>query len=388
MEGVLEINTAATPPLAGGFLRAYAELVVRRPKWTLALVVLLIAFAAAEMRHLRLGMRLTDMVPEDHPHTRLFARIAELFGVEKTIVVGLRARDGDLFTAPALAKVVATARALEQLPGVVPGSVLSLADPRVKTARTVDGSLETTPLLAAVPTEPAALADLRRRALASTLYRDLVVSADGSATTLIADFRDSVPDTEIHERLRALAESIADANTEVVTGGAPVLGSHLQAYSARVAFVLPLTFLVVALVHYEAFRTIQAMVLPLVTALASVVLALGVMGALGFPIDPWNATTPVVILAVAAGHAVQMLKRYYEELGRTGDNRRAVVEAMVAVGPVMLAAGGIAAAGFLSLATFGVRSVRVFGLLLAFGVAAALVVEMTLVPACRALLPP
>ncbi len=56
------------------------------------------------------------------------------------------------------------------------------------------------------------------------------------------------------------------------------------------------------------------MFLPLVTALMSVVWALGLMATLRLPMDTWSAMTPVLILAVAAGHAVQILKRYYEEL--------------------------------------------------------------------------
>jgi predicted RND superfamily exporter protein len=95
----------------------------------------------------------------------------------------------------------------------------------------------------------------------------------------------------------------------------------------------------------------------------------------------------VVILAVAAGHAVQILKRYYEEYAVSGDSRVAVIRSVTAVGPVMLTAGAIAAAGFGSLITFGVTSVRVFGILLATGILSALIIEMTFTPACRCLLP-
>jgi predicted RND superfamily exporter protein len=53
----------------------------------------------------------------------------------------------------------------------------------------------------------------------------------------------------------------------------------------------------------------------------------------------------------------------------------------------MVTAGCIAAAGFASLATFDVMSVRVFGLLMAAGILSALAIEMTFIPAVRALLP-
>ena len=63
------------------------------------------------------------------------------------------------------------------------------------------------------------------------------------------------------------------------------------------------------------------------------------------------------------------------------------MRSMVAVGPVMLTAGCIAAAGFASLMTFGITSMRAFGLLLASGIVSALIIEMTFTPACRWLLP-
>jgi hypothetical protein len=119
----------------------------------------------------------------------------------------------------------------------------------------------------------------------------------------------------------------------------------------------------------------------------SVVWALGLMATLRLPMDTWSALTPVLILAVAAGHAVQILKRYYEELAVVGDNDEAIVRALVAVGPVMLTAGAVASAGFASLGTFGILSVRVFGMLLASGILSALIIEMTFIPACRSMLP-
>src|SRR4029453_19451200 len=71
-----------------------------------------------------------------------------------------------------------------------------------------------------------------------------------------------------------------------------------------------------------------------------------------------------------------------------GDSRAAVVSSVAHVGPVMVTAGMIAAAGFASLATFEVNSIRVFGLLMAAGILSALLIEMTFIPAVRAFLPP
>jgi hypothetical protein len=82
-----------------------------------------------------------------------------------------------------------------------------------------------------------------------------------------------------------------------------------------------------------------------------------------------------------------MLKRYAEEVERSHDNRAAVVASTVSMGPVMVAAGVTAALGFASLALFGVRSIGNFGLSCAYGIASAVVLEMTFIPALRSLLP-
>jgi predicted RND superfamily exporter protein len=108
--------------------------------------------------------------------------------------------------------------------------------------------------------------------------------------------------------------------------------------------------------------------------------------------------TPILLLAIGAGHSVQILKRYYEEYARVraarpdlsavAHNRHAVIEATSRVGAVMLAAGTIASLSYGSLAAFGLPSIKNFGLCTAFGIVAALTVEMTFIPAIRVLMSP
>src|SRR5262249_1759993 len=113
----------------------------------------------------------------------------------------------------------------------------------------------------------------------------------------------------------------------------------------------------------------------------------GLMGLLGVPLDPFNTTTPILILAVAAGHAVQILKRFYEELDRSGDVETAVVASLVRVAPGVLAAGTIAALPFCSLVPVRTATIRTFGLLPGLGIVSAMAIELTIIPALRACLP-
>ncbi len=125
-----------------------------------------------------------------------------------------------------------------------------------------------------------------------------------------------VSDSTIHKKILEIVDKYKDANTDIYVGGLPIALAFLEADSLRMTkYVYPLALIVIMIVLYFVFQSIQGMILPIVCALLSVVWAVGLMGVFKIPLDPWNMMTPILILAVAAGHSVQILKRYYEELG-------------------------------------------------------------------------
>ena len=364
-----------------------ARLVVSHPRWVVAAVLLVTLGLANELRRLRLEVKLADEVPRGHPYTQIDDRLAARLGAAQTSMLAIGVREGDVFTPATLRRIQRLTDAVAKLPGVVPTSVLSLASPRVKAITAEADSVRVEPLLGAeVPEDPAALAALRERVFSYPMYVGTLVSPDARGAMVLADFRDDAPAERITESLEALAARERDAGTEIFVGGQSPALAALNGATRGIIPLVALALGVIALVHYEAFRTWQAILLPLVTAGLSVVWAMGITSALGFNLTPWTAITAVLVLSVAAGHAVQILKRYYESYHELGDNRTAVVASLVRIGPVMAIACSIAAAGFASLATFGVPAVRDFGLMAAFGILSTLLLELSFIPACRALL--
>jgi len=368
-------------------MQRYVEFIVRRRRAVVIAVLSVTVLLGTQLRYVRIELRERNLLPQTHPHVQLHNRIMEIFGGDITLVIGVLPRHGDIFNPSVLRKIGRIAHAVEQQPDVIRDSVLSIASERVKLIRGSAEGMDVHPVLAEIPADDSAMKKLKETVLGEQLYRGTLVGADGSAAAIVAEFTDKVPYKQMVAQVERVVAPERDADTDIILGGSPVVGAAGDDYTATMAILFPIAVVVIALIHYEAFRTLQAMFLPLATALISVAWALGIMGALREPMDTWSALTPVVILAVAAGHAVQILKRYYEEFALVGDSAQAVVRSVTAVGPTMITAGLIAAAGFGSLATFGVTSVRVLGLLLTFGILSALLVEMTFTPACRAMLP-
>jgi len=375
-------NGYALPPVD-----RIARLVTKHPRWVVAVVLLLSLALTRELRHLRLEVRLSDEVPAGHPYTQIDDRLGERLGAHQTAIVAIGVRGGDVVNPDTLARIRRLTDGIAKIPGVVPSSVLSLTAPHVKAVLAEGETVRVEALVPTpVPSDAASLRRLRERILSFPMYVGTIVTPDASGAMILADFANDAHTEAITDALEALAAQERDAQTEIWVGGQPPALAALNGATRGIIPLIALALAVIALVHYEAFRTAQAVILPLVTAALSVVWAMGITAALGFNLTPWTAITAVLVLSVAAGHAVQILKRYYESYHELGDNRAAVAASLLRVGPVMAIACGIAAAGFGSLATFGIPAVRDFGLMAAFGILSTLVLELTFIPACRALL--
>lgn len=374
-----------------GWFGRYLDWVMAHRRLVVAALAVVTLFWCSCLPSLRVEIDPDANLPQSHPYIQALQVLEHRFGEKNLIVVGLFPHDGTIYTPAFLGRLERVTRRINEIPGLIRSTYLSIAAPLVKSIEGVDDTLLVQPVMDQVPSTPEEVAEVRRRLLLNRLFVGNVVAADGSAAAIVANFRLSpqLPGfPAIQDRVEALVREENDGSFTAHFGGIVTLGAGMAHVTERTIMLFPLAILVVALIHYEAFRTYQGMILPLMTALLAVVWSLGLMGLLRIPLDPFNTTTPVLILAVAAGHAVQILKRYYEEYDRYHDSTQAIRRALLRVGPVMVTAGIIAALSFFSLIVFATATIRNFGLLTGFGILSALCIELTLIPALRAMLPP
>ncbi len=421
-------------------MKRAVEFVVRHPWWVVGVTALVTVVLGVQMTRVRMVIDPKTILPQHHPYVQLNNVIEEVFGGSRVVVVGIVAKRGDIFTPDILATIKTLTDEVKRIPGIKEENVISLADRKVKFVTAKGDAIEVQRLMPEVPKTAEEIAAFKRRIFSNDLYLKSLISEDGRAAAIITDFREWVPtwqdnqgqqaaavqdssknagggwqsnpedwnseswlgggrgaiqtpygfrmgDDQIRRALLDVTARYASDDVEIHLGGMPIALSYLEADSKRIVYLFPIALVVMMFVLYGAFRSFQGMALPLLTALVSVVWALGLMGFFRIAMDPFNTMTPILIMAIAAGHAVQILKRYYEELAAGRDNRRAVVEATAKMAPVMITAGLVAAASFASLVTFHLKTFQAFGVLTAFGIISALILELTFIPALRSLIP-
>lgn len=370
-------------------LGSYIRWVTSHAILVLVAVVVSTGLLAWQVSTLEVEVNPDSQLPQGHRYIQGLNRLSEVFGEKNLVFVGLFPKSGDVYTPRFLRKLDEVTQEIAELPGLVERTFVSLTHRKAVDIRSTPGGMEVEPFVAEMPETRDEALRIRDRVLEAETILGTLVARDGSAAGIVADF-EFTPELpgypQIREAIERVLRETNDGSFEARLGGPAIYVSWLAHYSERMFLFFPLALLVIGLVHYEAFRTLQAVVLPLTTAVLAMLWSLGLLGLLNVTLDPFNVTTPILILAVAAGHAVQLLKRFYEETpGR--DVRSAVQRSMERVGPVMLTAGLVAVLSFLSLTTFETTAIRNFGLFTAMGILSSLVIEMTLIPAVRTLLP-
>jgi predicted RND superfamily exporter protein len=368
-------------------LDRYVRWLVRHAWLVLVLVAAATALVASGMRSLRTEFNIEASLPANHPFVRIDRAIRKEFGGRRTVMLGIVPKNGDVWQPDVLATVRDVTLAALRLPDIMSQNVISLAAPGVRHVEDRGGSIEADYLMRDVPQTRAQMAALRARVEDDPQLRGMLVTPDQRAALVVLDFWEGPQAYEIAHRVLDLIATMRDRPVDIYAAGEPMIALTDLGQSAVIGRRIPLVFLVISLMLLASFRNLQGMIIPMLTAVLSTVWALGLMGHTGIVIDAWNVAVPILLVAIAAAHSAQMLKRYVEEVARTGDNRAAVIESTVKMGPVMVAAGLTATLGFASLALFGVRAVANLGLSCAYGIGSAVLLEMTFIPALRAVLP-
>lgn len=382
------------------FFERYASFIVRRRYWVMLAVLLMTGFLGSRLMSLQIDMDQDTWVPQSHPFVKTTKALEKMFGGREIVVIGIAPKNGDIYQPEVLARIDRIQREIENLPEAIRHNVISLAANKVKDIEGTADGLQVQPIMAAVPTNAEEMAALKLRVQRNTIYANSLVSPDHRATAVIADFKldYSKPNYEpLMAKIRAIMDKERTPEIDLYAAGLPVDFGWFEHNMMQMPMFFGAALLIIMAIQYLSFRSFQGMALPIVTALLSVIWALGLMGLSGVHMDGLNTTTPILIMAVAAGHSIQILKRYYEDFHRlrTAEplsdpkwlSQRAVVECIGHVGPIVGTASLIAIITFYTLTRSEVSASSHFGFFAGSGVLATLILEMTLIPALRATLP-
>lgn len=364
---------------------ALVALALRWPRRTIAMVLGLVLAVAPGVLWLQIQTDGRLLVPEHDPAVQVDREVAHHFGLRDPIVVLLdTARPDGIYDQDFLRRITELTLALQSLPGVGAGHVVSMATE--PSDRFASNSFTPRRLLDPLPDTPESMARLRRDLDTIGILDGTLVAADRSAATLLVGIAPGVERAALVQEVERVADGYADAKTTVHVVGAPVaealLGLHIL---QDLALLVPLSVLLIAGVVFGFCRRRAAVLLAMGKIGACLMFVIGLMGLTGSPVYLTTAILPVMLVTLGLADEIHVLAHYQLRLRSGGD---ALVRCMADMRRAITITSTTTSLGFASFLTSDLAPVRSLGVFAPIGILFCLFWTLTVTPAALSLLRP
>ncbi|MDR0684266.1 MAG: MMPL family transporter, partial [Spirochaetaceae bacterium] len=244
---------------------------------------------------------------------------------------------------------------------------------------------------------PDEIAELKRRLASWELYDGQTVSPDTSATQIIVSLNAVTTDAmnpEVQEgirQLRGMAQEMLSGFAKVyITGDLIVTQTSNEAMNTDLRVLIPLVILVILAVLFLSFRHFAYVALPLLTVILSVIWTIGAMPLFGAKLSIISIIMPIILIAVGSAYGIHVVSHYIDETKHktltrvplsSGEHRDLVLKVLRKVIKPVLLAALTTMAGFISFVFTFLKPMKAFGIFSSVGVAAAVVISLTFIPA-------
>jgi hypothetical protein len=314
-------------------LKRFAEFIIEQRLIFLIITGLITAFFLYECSKLSVRTCFDDLLPQKHPFIKVHNKVRNIFGGANQVIIMVQVRKGDIFNRETLEKVKWITRELEKISGVDPYKIRSIAVSKMKVFKFSSGSMSITPLMYPdIPQNEKEMVELRDKIYSNMRYYGNYVSYDSKKTLIKVDFfEEEIDYGVVFDQLSRIRQHTEDDNHIISIAGEPMHLGYIDYHNKGVVIILASTVLLVLLILYLYFRSLQGVIVPFVSGIVSGIWGLGIMSLMGYDLDPLILVLPFLLALMTVRHAMQKLVRYTEEYLRVGDGRAAARNVVVAM---------------------------------------------------------
>ncbi len=388
-------------------------------RFPVLLIVLAITFAiASQMRHLTIDTSNEGLLRPDDPIILTYNDFRDQFGRDDLLLLAIES--DTIFSIPFLEKLKKLHEQLEeQVPHI--DEITSLINGR--DTRGEGDTLLVDDLLAHFPEGEQELAALKKRVLSNPVYTNMLISEDGTLTTILLkcdtyssaaagtdeldgfddEFSEAafdqqadthpeyLTDKENAALVQAARKVVKEFNSEdfrIHMAGSPVVTNTVRMLMMQdMKKFLRMAVLTIGICLLIMFRRISGTLMPLLVVALTLVSTLGIMATFGIPFRTTTIILPSFLLAVGVGACVHVLSLVYQYLRKEDNKQEAIIHAYGHSGLAIVMTSMTTAAGLASFGAAKIAPVADLGLFSAVGILLSLFYTLILLPALLAIFP-
>ena len=153
------------------------------------------------------------------------------------------------------------------------------------------------------------------------------------ATFIVGDFNNELKDDYLNwidsaNAMLADYESRYGDRVEFIISGEPYFLAAMVKEVWDKAWLFGISLVIILLVLWFEFRNWSCAVFPLLGVSMTIILTMGLMGVTQFKLTTMMVLTPMLLLAIGIGHAMQVTRRFMQEYHKNNDPKIAAYHAI------------------------------------------------------------
>lgn len=356
-----------------------AHFSINNPRLIFITTLLLTIIAGAFIPKIIIDTDPENMLPEDQQERVYHNQIKQRFSLYDVIVVGA-VNDTDIFNTQSLAALKNLADGISQIEGVVIADLMALSTVD-NISQEGEGTIRFEWLMKQAPKNLAAAQWINQQVDRLPLLQNTLVSQDDKASAIYVPIIDKDESYRISTEIQAIINGLDSKDKYYITGLPVAEDTFGYQMFVQMGISAPLAALTIFILMWVFFRNLKFIAAPMIIAMATVIITMGIMIGMGFTVHIMSSMIPIFLMPIAVVDSIHIMSEFADNYKVNSDRKAVIKEVISHLFKPMLFTSITSAVGFASLTLTPIPPVQVFGSFVAFGILLAFIFTIIFIPA-------
>ena len=356
--------------------------VLKYPKLSYSIIIALTVALMLQLPSMQIDTDPENMLGESNAFRTYHNQVKQQFSLHDSIVLGVVNRQG-IYNPQSLAIIAKVTDYVLSLEGVIAQDVIapSVVD---NIEHQADGVISFSWLMKKPPTTIEQSQKIAKAIARLPLLNNTMVSSDNLAIAVYIPLKTKTISYEIAQKIRNYVEQFDSSHQFYITGLPVAEDQFGQEMFVQMAISAPLAGAMIFMMMWLFFRNFALIVAPMLVAIATVLITMGLLVTLGFKVHILSSMIAIFLMPIAVVDSIHIISEFVDRYQHQRDQPESadvVIKKVVAhLFKPMLFTSITSAVGFFSLLLTPIPPVKVFGAFVGFGILLAFVLTMIIVP--------
>ncbi|MFM7725888.1 MAG: efflux RND transporter permease subunit, partial [Flavobacteriales bacterium] len=372
-------------------LEAAARIILRYRVATLVVLLITTGFMGFMATKVQLSNEGAKILPESDSTYASYLKFKRQFGEDGTVMV-IGFRSDSIWQQRLFSDWYRLTEDVKGVEGIQ--EVLSIS--RAFTVIRNDSlqQLDFVPVIRNCPTSQSEFDSFRTVLSSLPFYEGLLFNAETNTTLMAITFDQAKLNTKGRiftvRHIKEMADSFAVRNgVELHYSGLPYIRTAVtDKIAGEMKLFVALALLITALILVLFFRSVQAVLFPLIVVLFGVIWSFGTMVLIGYKITILTSLLAPLIIVIGIPNCILLLNKYQQEYQKHRNQVKALARTIYRIGASTFFANVTTSLGFLVFAFTHSEVLTEFGIITSLNVMLTFIISLVLIPIVFSFLPP